>query len=240
MTFSQNDTNVLRDLATRCREIADSEQNLVLKQRWTDLNDLKHSGPPLLLTSPEGAWREIIPTFPVECEGPQARGWECALRKRIYQHDVIKDDAAFDPVFTVGRAVSVGDYGIPFSQSRSEEAQGAYHDEPVLTNLDSDLDKLHFRTLTVDREKSEATFELAAQTLGDLRSNVAGHQAVGPRELDDLDVRQFRRSASTHEVPFRRNAQLHHLFRTRGTARLQRQRRGRIGRSRLHDAAPFS
>ncbi|MBT3192783.1 MAG: hypothetical protein HN341_09540 [Verrucomicrobia bacterium] len=168
MTFSQNDTNVLRDLATRCREIADSEQNLVLKQRWTDLNDLKHSGPPLLLTSPEGAWREIIPTFPVECEGQQARGWECALRKRIYQHDVIKDDAAFDPVFTVGRAVSVGDYGIPFSQSRSEEAQGAYHDEPVLTNLDSDLDKLHFRTLTVDREKSEATFELAAQTLGDL------------------------------------------------------------------------
>ncbi len=168
MPLSQHDVDVLRGLAVRCREIADSDANLALKQRWTDLNDLKHSGPPLLLTSPEGSWREIIPTFPVECEDEQARGWEYGLRQRIYQHDVIKDDAAFDPVFTVGRTVSVSDYGIPFNQSRSDEAQGAYHDEPVLTDLDGDLDRLHFRTMTVDRKKSEATFELAAQTFGDL------------------------------------------------------------------------
>ncbi|MBL7077161.1 MAG: hypothetical protein ISS31_06805 [Kiritimatiellae bacterium] len=168
MPFSQNDTNVLRTLAARCREIADSEANLTLKQRWTNLNDLKQSGPPLLLTSPEGSWREIIPTFPVECENEQARAWERGLHQRIYQHDIIKDDAAFDPVFTVGRAIQVGDFGIPFNQSRSGEAQGAYHDEPVLTNLDGDLDKLHFRTITVDRAKSQEAFGLASETFGDL------------------------------------------------------------------------
>ncbi len=168
MRFPQHDIDILRGLAGRCREITDNETNLVRKKRWTDLNDLKHSGPPLLLTSPEGAWREIIPTFPVECDDSQARQWECSLRQCIYQHDVIQDDATFDPIFTVGRTISESNFGIPFKQTRSNETQGAYHDEPVLTNLNEDLDKLHFRTITADRAKSEATFDLASETLGDL------------------------------------------------------------------------
>jgi hypothetical protein len=166
--FTVDDIQVLRRLAARVRNICDSDENLALKQRWADLNDLKHSGPPLLFVYPEGSWREIIPTFPVECEDEQARRWEINLRKQIYQHDVIRDDAAFDPVFSVDRYISESDYGIPFKQSRSNEAQGAYHDEPVLTDLDGDLDKLHFRTISVDHGKSQEDMELALQALGDL------------------------------------------------------------------------
>jgi len=168
MSLSKHDTGVLRGLAARCREIADSESNQAKKQRWTDLNDLKHSGPPLLLTSPEGAWSEIEKTFPVECVNEEARGWETGLRQRIYQHDVIQDDAAYDPVFTVRRNVRVGDYGIPFKQSRSSESGGAYHDEPVLTNLDSDLEKLRYRSISVDAQASQERLERAEQTFGDL------------------------------------------------------------------------
>lgn len=168
MAFSEKDIAVLRRLASHCRAIADSVDNLAKKQRWTDLNDLRHAGPPLLLTSPEGAWREIVATFPVECVDELARGWERSLRQRIYQHDVIKDDAAHEPVFTARRCVRVGDYGIPFKQSRSSEQGGAYHDEPVLTNLDSDLEKLHFRSVEIDAEQSQVHFELAKRTFGDL------------------------------------------------------------------------
>ena len=102
----------------RCRRFVD------------DMNDLKHTGPPLLLTEPEGAWREIVTTFPVECVDEQARGWERSLRQRIYQHDVIQDDAVHEPVFTVRRNVRVGDYGIPFMQSRSSEAGGGITTNP--------------------------------------------------------------------------------------------------------------
>jgi hypothetical protein len=168
MKFSQNDIQVLRTLATRCRQIADSEINLARKRQWTDLNDLKHSGPPLLLVSPEGAWKEIIPGFPVECENETARGWEQSLRSTIYQHDIIRDDTAFDPVFRISRKVTNSHYGIPFKQSRSTQADGAYHDDPVLENLDSDLDKLRFRTSTVDRDGSAQSFDLAVDTFGDL------------------------------------------------------------------------
>jgi hypothetical protein len=168
MSFSSHDVSVLRTLAGRCREIADSERNQRLKQQWTNLNDLKHEGPPLLLTSPEGAWREIAKILPVACTDEQARGWELSLRQRIYQHDVIRDDAVYEPVFSVARIIDESDYGIPFKRSRSGEALGAYHDEPVLTNLDGDLEKLHFRTVTVDHARSHAAFELASTTFGDL------------------------------------------------------------------------
>lgn len=168
MKFSQNDIQVLRTLAARCREIADSEINLTRKQQWTGLNDLKHSGPPLLLVSPEGAWKEIFSGFPVECGNETARVWEQTLRSIIYQHDMIRDDTAFDPVFRIRREINISDYGIPFKQSRSMQANGAYHDDPVLQNLDDDLNKLRFRAITADKEKAEQTFHLASDTFGDL------------------------------------------------------------------------
>ncbi len=168
MQFSQHDTKVLRSLAARCRQIADSPENLELKRRWTALNDLKHEGPPLLLVSPEGSWQEIAATLNFECENQQARHWEYSLRQTLYQHDVIRDDAAFDPTFTVGCPVTISDFGIPFKQSLSDQTGGAYHDEPVLQNLDGDLDKLHFRSIAVDRDAFSRNMELAQKTLGDL------------------------------------------------------------------------
>lgn len=168
MGFAHRDNNILRSLAARCREIADSTENRARKQRWSNLNDLRHSGPPLLLVSPEGAWREIVPTLPVECEDELARQWERSLRQTLYQHDAIRDDTAFDPVFRTSVPVQIGDYGIPFQQSRSEQPQGAYHDEPVLRNLDDDLDKLHFRSIAVDRDAAARHIECARETLGDL------------------------------------------------------------------------
>lgn len=168
MKLENHDINVLRTLAARCRQIAESASNVELKRRWTDLNDLKHSGPPLLLVSPEGSWREIAATLPVECENEQARHWEFSLRQTLYRHDVIRDDSAFDPTFMVYCPHSVGDYGIPFVQTRSGQQHGAYHDEPVLQNLDSDLAKLRFRTITVDRDTAAQHLELAQKTLGDL------------------------------------------------------------------------
>ena len=168
MTFTKNDVSVLRTLAARCREIAESEHNLKLKRRWTDLNDLKHDGPPMLLVSPEGAWKEIHATLPVECESELAREWECVMREVIYQHDEICDDRAFDPVFKIPYWPVISDYGIPFKQSHSDQEGGAYHLGAALTNLDSDLEKLRFRTVDLARNELTDKVDLARETLGDL------------------------------------------------------------------------
>ncbi len=168
MSFSIKETHVLRQLAGRCREIDASERNQALKKRWTALNDLRHEGPPLLLVSPEGAWREIGAGFRIECEDLQARSWEFRLRQRIYTHDVIRDDSAVDAVFTTEVPVQESDFGIAFRQTESTERYGAYHDEPVLTDIDRDFEKLRFREITVNRAEADRLQALAQDTFGDL------------------------------------------------------------------------
>jgi len=166
----EKDRIVLRRLAGRCREIVESDRNQSLLARWANLNDLKHEGPPLLLVSPEGAWREIIPRFPVECESDQGRAWEQQLRQLLYRHDVIEDDSAFDGVFNVVADVTTSDLGVPFQQTRSGDATGACHIDAVLDNLESDLERLTFRRITFDRKATEMRVALAVDTFGDLLS----------------------------------------------------------------------
>ena len=166
--LTNHDRNILRALAGRCRDIADSAANRDLKRRWTALNDLRHEGPPLLMVSPEGAWREIDLMLRPECESELARDWEMSLLRRLYHHDRIQDDTAFDPTFTVMSPFRVSDFGLPFRQTCSNQATGAYHDEPVLKNLDSDLAKLRFRSITRDRPQAESLLNLATKTLGDI------------------------------------------------------------------------
>lgn len=168
MPFSKSDTQVLRQLAGRVRDLCDSDENQARRQRWTDLNDLRHSGPPLLLVSPEGSWREIRATLPVACEDELARQWEFGLRAKLYQREVIQDDAAFDSVFVVTRSIQTGDFGVPFKQSSTDSSHGAYHDDPVIENLEGDLEKLRFRTVTVDHKAAQDRFDLASETFGDL------------------------------------------------------------------------
>ncbi len=168
MSFSKNDTEVLRQLASRFRELCDSDENLARRQRWTNLNSLNHSGPPLLLVSPEGSWREIRDTLPVECEDTLARQWEFSLRTKLYQRDVIGDDAAFDAVFSVPRGIQTSDFGVPFKQSSSDSEHGAYHDDPVIDDLAAGLEKLSFRKVTVNRDASQSRFDLASETFNNL------------------------------------------------------------------------
>jgi hypothetical protein len=174
MTLKEQDKNVLRWLAARCREIAESDHNVKLQQKWRDLNDLKHDGPPMLQVSPEGCWREIGKTFPVECESELARSWEVNLRQRIFMHENVKDDTAFDPTFKVPYRFSESDFGIPFKRPHSEQEDGSFHDDPILDNLDGDLEKLHVRNIQLDRAGSEVEIEMAEEAFGDLLKIIPG------------------------------------------------------------------
>lgn len=165
--LTTNDRDTLRRLAARVRAIADSSENARRRRAWTALNDLCHAGPPLLLVSPEGAWREILAGLPVECETELGRRWEARLRQVLYRHDVIRDDSAFEAVFTVDGWLTIGDFGIPFQRSLSSQAEGAYHDEPVLTDLERDLDKLTFRSLHLDQAALARELDLAREVVGD-------------------------------------------------------------------------
>lgn len=162
-----NDREILRALAARVREIADYTEMSELKSQWIDLNGLR-SKKPMVLVYPEGAWREIQPATSLECSDPLLRGWENDLRQRIYTYEKLRSDQVIEPNFNIGWQMNYSDYGVPMGVEHSGADQGAYAIKAPITNLDSDLDKLHFRELSVDREATYQRVKLAEDLFGDL------------------------------------------------------------------------
>jgi hypothetical protein len=164
MTSKEKD--ILRSLAGRVREISDLPEMEERRQRFYNLNALKPDRP-VVLCSPEGAWGELLPSDRLECTDELLRGWEYALRSQIYSWEHIKDDIALEPCFGVGWCVNCGDYGVT-SQKTHGENRGSYRWDPVIKDLDKDLDKLTFRAPSVDRKQTRENMDLANEILGDL------------------------------------------------------------------------
>lgn len=150
-----NDVAILRELATRYREVCDSPRNQELRRLWY-LHDECAGERPLLGTELDGGFRMVLPDFAHRCQEPWAQGYEDALVDGPLHAEIIGDDVPFEPYVSVGWDLSISDYGVPTHQTRPETdlSRGAAHIDPVLTDFPRDLDKLHARTYAVDREST--------------------------------------------------------------------------------------
>ncbi len=132
---------------------------------WKDFNALRPRRP-MVLAFPEGGWRDLVPDSQVQCEDPLLRAWEMGLRRTVWRHEHIHDDCPVTDWFNVGWVVSFGDYGLKETRVRTEDL-GAYRwDAPV--KEPRDFDKLHFGTITIDRQETARRVELAEEVLGDI------------------------------------------------------------------------
>jgi hypothetical protein len=169
MSISAHDREVLRGLAGRVAEIAALPVQAERKRLWTDLNGLR-SQRPMVLAFPQSAWRELVPEESLRCEDALARSWELTLRKKVYQHEQIRDDFPIDGFFNVRWVVRLGDYGLEtrFEGKDSLAAgTGSYRWDPPVKR-DEDLDKLHVRSIEIDRPETDRQLELAHAAFGDL------------------------------------------------------------------------
>lgn len=151
------DRDILLDLATRVRKIADSPRNQEIKRQWY-LHDECKAERPLLLTETDGGLKMVLPDFKPRCREQWAQRQEWMFTDTLCHAEVIGDDTPVEPWVRQPWQIQISDYGIPFDQTKpSEQAmRGAYHINPILDDLDKDLDKLKPRTYSVDRESSLA------------------------------------------------------------------------------------
>ena len=122
---------------------------------------------PLILCSPEGAWRELLPGGVLTCEDGDARGWEHTLRMRVYWWEHIRDDAFIEPWFNIGWRVTIGNFGVDVPITRTDD-RGSYVWDPPIKDLDRDLGELQPRELSVDRDATRRAVALADEVFGDL------------------------------------------------------------------------
>ncbi|MEI6083524.1 MAG: hypothetical protein WCS70_04410 [Verrucomicrobiota bacterium] len=160
------DRELLRSLARQVRELAAHPELPERRQLWLAHNALQ-STRPLIVCFPEGAWGEILPDSALQCQTEPFRGWERTLRQQIHTATQLQDDTVTEPFFDLGWHVNVGDYGVQVPYTHGDN-RGSYVWEAPLKNLPADLDKLHPRSLTVDRAGTERDLALATETFGDI------------------------------------------------------------------------
>ena len=157
--IDREETEILRGLARRVRELAALPVQEERRQRWNDHLRLKETEP-LVFIDPESAWYEIIPHTSLKCHNDLARMWEFLLLKEIYWQENICDDRVCRDEFSVQDIAWMSDFGVAQKKTGGENFT-AYHIEPVIEDYDRDLPKLKFRELKRDKENSARVESMA-------------------------------------------------------------------------------
>lgn len=150
---------ILQGLARKVARLADLPVMEERKKLWKDHLSLKQTRP-VIFIDPEQAWFEILPHTVLRCRNALARVWEYRLLKEIYWQENIGDDRVCRKEFSVQDIARMGDFGLPIVRTGGGGGK-AYHIEASVKDYDEDLGKLHFRSLTVDREASARIREIA-------------------------------------------------------------------------------
>ena len=151
MAYNAKDITVVRDLAKQYMEVAMSDKNQRMRNRFRDTNDLKVVRPPLLID--EIPWHEMAYDGALDCvcEDDGLRGIEWSLRVNLFRHRYFKCDNMIEPYWVIQKSFSSTGNGFWVKEDRlsvddrngivshhyydifeDESALEAYHD-PVIT-----------------------------------------------------------------------------------------------------------
>lgn len=136
------------------------------RQLWRDHNALR-GRQPLVLCFPEGAWTEIFPPTAWQCQDEFHRALEQQFRQKIWWWEHLNDDNYILPVCDVGWVIHVGNYGVDVPMTFGDN-RGSYVWEAVIHDLATELPKLHFRSLRVDRVATRRNLDRATDICGDI------------------------------------------------------------------------
>jgi hypothetical protein len=156
-SVNPNDIRIIRSLLVRKREIAQDPLMEERRNLWTHHTSL-HSRRPMILAETSGVLDEMIPLCNLQCVEAWARQMERGLRELIYRCEYVKDDWVVEPRIEYMWDVETGDFGMQTElvRGKNEGKLGSYHWDPPIKDLDRDFDRLHFRSLAVNREKTLA------------------------------------------------------------------------------------
>jgi hypothetical protein len=159
----------VRTLAARVAEIAASEGNARIQQRWRDVNALRRPDRAPVWCRPVGAWRELLPDDALTCTDPWLRSLETQFRQALIKHD-IGDDTPVSPWFEVDAVFDVdppNTWGVEVTHHDSGVEGGSWAYEPPL-KTDADFDRLRLPSFRYNHVETQRALDRAHGLLGDL------------------------------------------------------------------------
>ena len=189
---SQKDREVLRGIARRKLELANSPENEIIRKKWQALASLRRETPTVRLLFSNFTNEVITPRM--QCEGREARALEFSLLWSLVGRELFDDDTPLSPVYEMSWNTWADPFGIkPHLIPASGPNPKGYHIEPIIEDLSTQLDQLRggsFGTGTGYLWRYPAGAHDTAQPAGTYHQS-AGH-ADGYGELSAGYVRYSR------------------------------------------------
>ncbi|MBQ4090044.1 MAG: hypothetical protein IJC56_09260, partial [Clostridia bacterium] len=165
--ISEHDRGVLRAIARRHLEYANSPCNAELLAQWDALAHGRRETPTVRLLFSNFAHEVITPRQ--QCEGDAARAIEFGMLWKLVGRELFDDDTPLSPTFDVSLHARVRPFGMAHQITRAsgEHAMG-FHIDPVITDLEEDFHLLEGGSFRVDKDATRRELELMDDILGDI------------------------------------------------------------------------
>ena len=155
----------LRSLAQKQLEYANSPKNREILNKWEALAAGRRETPTVRLLF-SNFTDEVIDAR-LECENPDARRLEAELLSTLVGRELFDDDTPIAPTFDMQWNLRVSPFGLRPTLTRSVHGKG-FHIDPVIEDLESELDKLRGGSFGVDREATKKKMDFVGEMIGDI------------------------------------------------------------------------
>ncbi|MCF7838261.1 MAG: hypothetical protein K9N49_06490 [Candidatus Marinimicrobia bacterium] len=166
-SVSSKDREILRRRAQLQRDYANSRENELILKKWRAQAAGRREAPPVRLLFSN--FRHEVITPRLQCAGETARQIEAGLLGTLVGRELFDDDTPIPPTCDMAWYIHIQPFGLQPALTRAEgpNAQG-FHIDPVISDLDTEIEKLRGGTFGVDRERTARRRELLEDVLGDI------------------------------------------------------------------------
>ena len=159
----ESDRQILRNLARRQLELANSPENERILKQWEALKEGRRESPTVRLLF-SNFCDEVIGRRQ-QCVSPLGRELEWQLLCTSVGRELFDDDTPISPTFDVNWNTWCD--AIATKPKTTHSAKG-YHIDPVINDLEEDFYKIRYGSFGVDREGAKKRVELAQDVIGDI------------------------------------------------------------------------
>lgn len=167
--MSEKERTLLRTLAAEYR--AEIEKDPDKRPLYIGVNDLHMKRPVVLID--EIPWNEMDfdGSLALSCQNPSLRRAEQFFRRELYLHRYLPADRIFLPYYPIRKKFHSSGNGIEVAETilptdlQNNIVSHEYHDQFA---SDDDLEKLHFETITYDRDATETEYQAVADAISDI------------------------------------------------------------------------
>ena len=164
---STKDRGILRGIARRKLELANSLENEIIRKKWQALAQLRRDTPTVRLLFSNFTNEVITPRM--QCEGETARSLEFGLLWSLVGRELFDDDTPLSPVCEVSWHAWADPFGVkPNLIPASGPNPKGFHIEPIIQDLSTQLDALRHGSFGVDKTGTLEHIALLEDILGDI------------------------------------------------------------------------